>query len=284
MEKKEFATGAESTWCPGCPNFMVLEGVKRALKEEVENNDTEHEDISMVTGIGCHGKMFDYLDVGGVYSLHGRVLPTCLGMKIGNPNLTVLGFGGDGDTYSEGVSHFVHASRYNVDMTMIVHNNQVFALTTGQATPTSEKGFQSNAQPFGQANQPLNPLEMAITTGASFVARVYPKHLDHYVEVLREAVEHDGYALVDVAFPCLVYHNTTDFIEENMYKLEESDHDPTDRQQALEKAREWDYNLEQDERVPVGVLYRENKETFSEKIPQLKELKEQGKGWFEVER
>lgn len=283
MEKEELDTGAEKTWCPGCPNFMILESMKRVISEKIESGDLEHEKISMATGIGCHAKMFDYLDVGGVYSLHGRVLPTCLGMKIGNPNLTILGFGGDGDTYAEGASHFLHASRYNVDMTMVVHNNQVFALTTGQATPTSEKGFKSHAQPDGVKNQPLNPLKVAITAGASFVARVYTGKLQHMTDVLKKAVEHGGYALVDVAFPCVVYHDASDFIEEHLYELEEDGHDPADKQKALEKAREWDYNLEEKEKVPIGVLYKEDKKTFAEKIPKLEELKEENKGWFQVD-
>ncbi|MFP4115982.1 MAG: thiamine pyrophosphate-dependent enzyme [Candidatus Aenigmatarchaeota archaeon] len=283
MDKEDFATGAEATWCPGCHNFMILESVKKALKGEVEEGNVEHDKISMSTGIGCHGKMFDYLNVGGVYSLHGRVLPTCMGMKIGNPSQTVIGFGGDGDTYSEGVAHFIHASRFNADMTMVVHNNQVFALTTGQATPVSEKGFESKAQPFGLEHEPLNPLKIAISAGASFVARVYPKKMEHMVEVLKEAIEWDGFALVDVALPCLVYHDPEQFLEERMYKLEDTDHNPEDREEAMEKAREWDYNLE-DGKIPVGVLYKNRKPTLSDKNPQLKELKEGDRGWWKVER
>lgn len=280
---KDLSTGTESTWCPGCFNFMLLKSMQKALNEEMEEGKIEHEKISMSTGIGCHGKMFDYLNVGGVYTLHGRVLPTCLGMKIGNPSQTVIGFGGDGDTYSEGMAHFIHAARFNADMTMVVHNNQVFALTTGQATPTSEQGFESKAQPFGEANEPLNPLEIAISAGASFVARVYPKKIEHMKKVFKKAIEWEGFSLVDVALPCLVYHEDTEFLDNKFYRLDEIEHDPENKTEALEKAREWDYNLE-DGKVPIGVIYKNRKKTVSEKYPQLEKLKDKDKGWWTVER
>lgn len=281
MNKESFETDAEATWCPGCYNFMLLESVKQALSEEVERGYTERERVSMSTGIGCHGKMFDYLNVGGVYSLHGRVIPTCMGMKMGNPTQTVLGFGGDGDTYSEGMAHFMHAARFNPDFTMVVHNNQVFALTTGQATPVSEKGFKSKAQPLGLDHEPMNPLEIAISTGASFVARVYPKNIQHSKKILEEAIEWDGFALVDVALPCLVYHDEEGFIEDRLYQLEETGHDPENKEEALRKAREWNYNLEDGE-IPVGVLYKNKKKTLEEKATHLQRLKEEGKGWFQT--
>lgn len=283
MKKEKLETNAPNTWCPGCYNFMILENVKRALKDEIEQTSLNQEDISMVTGIGCHGKMFDYLNVGGVYSLHGRVLPTCLGLRIGNPNQLVLGFGGDGDTYSEGMSHFIHTARFNPDITMIVHNNQVFALTTGQATPTSEEGFHSKAQPNGLINEPMNPLKIAISAGASFVARVYPKDFNHTTKILKKAMEHDGYAIVDMAIPCLIYHKNTDFLEENIYKLEERGHDPSDKGEAMEKASQWDYDLKESD-IPVGIFYREDKETLAERKPQLKELQEKNKAWHETKK
>lgn len=277
---EKLSTGAEITWCPGCYNFMLLNSVQKAL-DRLMDEGLRQEDVVMSTGIGCHGKMFDYLNVGGVYSLHGRVLPTCVGMKMGNPNLTVLGFGGDGDTFAEGISHFVHAARYNVDMTMVVHNNQVFALTTGQGTPTSEQGFKTKSQPLGVASQPLNPLEIALDAGASFIARVYPKNVENTAEVIQEAIEHDGFAFVDVAMPCLIFHQDQEELEEGLYKLEE--HDPTDKEKAREKIEEWNYDPDSN-RTPIGVFYREEKETLTDKFPQEKELKEKGMGWYQVER
>lgn len=283
MEKEILSTDAERTWCPGCQNFMLLESVKKALKELLEEGNLRHEDISIATGIGCHGKMFDYLNVGGVYSLHGRVLPACLGMKLGNPNLRIIGFAGDGDTYSEGMGHFIHAARHNADINLIVHNNQVFALTTGQATATSEYGFKSKAQPFGEIQEPLNPIKLALAANASFVARVYPKDIQHTAQVLKEAITHEGYSLVDVAFPCLIYHDDTEFLEEHLYKLEENGHDPRNKREALERAEEWDYNLDH-KKIPVGIFYQEKRKTLEEKKPQLQNLMDKGGGWWQVER
>lgn len=248
-------TGAKKTWCPGCHNFMLLNSVKSAIKEMV-GKGVKQENFAMAAGIGCHGKMFDYLNIGGVYSLHGRVIPNCIGMKLANPDLKVLGFGGDGDTYAEGISHFIHGARYNVDMTMIVHNNQVFALTTGQGTPTSEKGFKSKSQPKGTLNEPLNPLKIALDSGASFVARAYPKWMKHTTEIIKQAVNHKGFSLVDVAFPCLAYHNNQEFLEENMYRVRAC----KDKKTAWKRAAEWDYNMDH-KKIPVGVLYTEEKKT-----------------------
>ena len=150
-KKIELGTKHEITWCPGCTNFMILESVKRAFAKLISEG-TKQEDIAIVTGIGCHAKIFDYLNVSGFYGLHGRVIPIALGIKLGNPNLTVVGFEGDGDAYAEGIEHFIHAGRYNANMTLIVHDNRTFALTTGQATPTSPQGYKSKVSPFGKWN------------------------------------------------------------------------------------------------------------------------------------
>ena len=172
-------TKEENTWCPGCPNFGILQASKEALTDLIKENKVKAKDITIVTGIGCHAKIFDYLNVNSFYGIHGRVLPICLGINVSNPELTVIGFGGDGDTYAEGISHLVHTCRHNPDLTMIVHNNQVFSLTIGQATPTSEKGFISGSTPLGIKEQPLNPLALALISGASFVARGYALEIGH---------------------------------------------------------------------------------------------------------
>ena len=179
MKVKDLNTKEEITWCPGCPNNRILQASKEAIVDLVNKNKINAKDITIVTGVGCSPKIFDYINVNGFYGLHGRVLPACLGMKAANPELTVIGFGGDGDTYAEGVSHFVHNCRYNSDFTMIVHNNKVFALTTGQATPTSEKGFVGRSTPLGVKDKPLNPIASAIVNGATFVARGYALDINH---------------------------------------------------------------------------------------------------------
>lgn len=275
-------TDANTTWCPGCFNFLLLQSVKKAIKQIINETEKEQEQFAMSAGIGCHGKMFDYLNVGGIYSLHGRVLPSCVGMKLGNPNLNVLGFGGDGDTYAEGISHFIHTARYNLDMTMVVHNNQNFALTTGQGTPTSEEGFESKSQPLGVANKPINPLKMSLESGSTFIARVYPKNISHTAKVLKKAILHDGFSHVDVIMPCLIYHQDVDFLDENTYKLE--DHDPTDRKEARKKIDEWNYNDFDEGKVPLGILYQSKEKTLSNKLPSERKIKEKGIGWHQVER
>ena len=161
-------TSTKNTWCPGCFNFQVLAGVKNVL----EKTKNPKKNFAIVTGIGCHAKIFDYLNLNGINSLHGRVLPTCLGLKVGNPNLNVIGFSGDGDAYAEGISHLIHAARYNSDFAYFVHNNQVFALTIGQPTPTTELGFKDKTTPQGVKVKPMNPIALMLASGASFVALV----------------------------------------------------------------------------------------------------------------
>jgi len=165
-------TRTKPTWCPGCPNFQILAGVKNTIENEIKKGKKK-EDFAIVTGIGCHAKMFDYINLNGLNTLHGRVLPTCLGIKIGNPNLTVFGVAGDGDAYAEGMAHLIHAARYNSNFKYIVHNNQVFALTVGQPTPTTELGFKDKTTPEGVKIHPLNPIKLMLASGASFVARVF---------------------------------------------------------------------------------------------------------------
>ncbi|MCD6404089.1 MAG: 2-oxoacid:ferredoxin oxidoreductase subunit beta [Nanoarchaeota archaeon] len=270
-------TKEEITWCPGCTNFGILNAVKRAVGELIKEKKLRQREVVTVTGIGCHAKIYDYLNLSGFYSIHGRVLPTALGIKVGNPRLTVIGFGGDGDTYAEGISHFIHACRYNVDMTMIVHNNQVFALTTGQATPTTEEGFKGKSTPLGVFEKPLNPIALALLSGATFVARGYALYVDHLKRLIKEGIKHKGYALIDVLQPCITFHDIRDWLEKRMYKLEKKGHDPRSFEKAMRKALEWDYNLERGDKVPIGVFYRAREKTYEEHWPQLR-------AWYKYER
>ncbi len=275
INESDLSTGAEMTWCPGCYNFMLLSAVKKAIKTISEYKDIKRKDFSMAAGIGCHGKMFDYLNVGGVYNLHGRVIPTMVGTKIGNPNLEVLGFGGDGDTYSEGISHFIHASRLNPDITMVVHNNKVFALTTGQATPTSEKGFKSKAQPEGHTEPSLNPLELAVANNTSFVARTNPKEFDRTINILEKAMKWEGFSYIDVIMPCRKYSGNMELMDEKSYWLDDEERT---KDEALKKAAEWNKK----DKLPFGIFYRDKKETMSERKKNLSILKEKGDGWFQT--
>ncbi|RLG10223.1 2-oxoacid:ferredoxin oxidoreductase subunit beta [Candidatus Pacearchaeota archaeon] len=206
----------------------------------------------MATGIGCHAKIFDYLNISGIYGLHGRVLPTALGMKLGNPNLIVLGFGGDGDTYAEGTSHFIHACRYNIDMTMIVHDNQAFSLTTGQPTPTTQQGYVSKASPCGSEFMPLNPVKLALASGSTFIARCNARDIEGTAEILEKAIKHKGFSFVEVIQPCLVFNLDMNQLDKLMYKVK----DNKDKNKAEKLVEEWDYNTNKG-KIPVGVLYCE---------------------------
>jgi 2-oxoglutarate ferredoxin oxidoreductase subunit beta len=277
MEIRDFNTNQENTWCPGCPNFSILQALKSSFTKLVNKKTIRQEDISIVGGIGCHGKMFDYINVNGFYGLHGRGLPVCLGMKIANPELTVLGFGGDGDTYAEGVSHFIHACRYNVDMTMVVHNNKVYALTTGQAAPTSEIGYIGGSTPRGVTEEPLNPIFLALSSGASFVARGYALDIDHLKSLFIEALNHKGFSLIDVLQPCITYHNVIPYLQKRVYKIEKG-HNTSNLKAAINKALEWDYSLDEKAKIPIGIFYKKTRPTFLEQRPHVT------KPWYKIKR
>jgi len=249
------------TWCPECPNFIILESVKRALSKFKQKN------LCMVTDIGCHGKIFDYLNISGIYGLHGRALPTALGITLGNPNLNVLAFMGDGAIYSEGISHFIHAGRFNPNLTLIVHDNQSFSLTTGQPTPTSQQGYKSKAIPMGEPNKPLNPIKLALASGISFIARTNAKDLKHTAEILRKAIKHNGFSFIEIIQDCLIFNLEINNKDKLMYKVK----DNKNKKVAEKLADKWDYNSKKG-RIPLGVLYQERKPTLTDKWPQLKEL------------
>jgi len=267
-------TSSKMTWCPGCFNFQILQGVKNYFK------NVDKKEFAIVTGIGCHGKMFDYLNLKGLNTLHGRVLPTCLGIKVGSPNTKVLGFSGDGDAYGEGISHLVHAARYNADLKYFVHNNQVFALTVGQPTPTTEMGFKDKTNPLGVKNEPLNPIKLMLASGATFVARVFAD-MKQIEWVMKEAMKHKGFAFIEVLQPCIIFHPHTGY-KEKTYFLEKTGHDKTKFSQAWKKAHEFDYNVAK--KIPLGIFYQVQKETFVDKWPQLKKLKEENKSWKDIKR
>lgn len=269
----------KGTWCPGCFNFQILTGFKNYIEKELKKG-AKKENFAMVTGIGCHAKIYDYINLNGINTLHGRVLPTCLGMKVGNPNLRIFGFSGDGDAYAEGMAHTIHAARYNVDMTYIVHNNQVFALTTGQSTPTSEIGFTDKTNPAGVKFKPLNPIKLMLSAGATFVARVFAD-AKSVEEVLREASNHKGFAFVEILQPCIVFHPDAGY-KEKTYSLSEKKHDKTDIKEAMKRAEEFDYNKV--DKIPVGIFYQEKRPTFVENFPKLLDLQKKKKSWKDIRR
>ncbi|NOQ53382.1 MAG: 2-oxoacid ferredoxin oxidoreductase [Thermoplasmata archaeon] len=255
---EEFDMGdIDIAWCPGCGNFAILKALKRALAEL----GREPGDVVMVSGIGQAAKIPQYLRCNYFNGLHGRALPPATLIKSVNPRMTVVADSGDGDMYGEGGNHFIHTIRRNVDITNIVHDNMVYGLTKGQASPTSMMGFRTPVQVEGAILEPFNPMAVAISLDASFVARVYSVDVDRTVEVLKMAIAHKGYALVDVLQPCVTFNkvNTYEWFRENSYYLEDS-HDPEDRVEAFRRASEKD-------RLPLGVFYvNPGKRSFEENL------------------
>jgi len=258
----ELGTPATNTWCPGCGNFGILLCVKQAIVEA----GLAQEEVVAVTGIGCHGKLTDYLNVNGFHVIHGRVLPVATGIKLANHDLTVIGFAGDGDAFNIGMGHFPHAARRNVDLVYVVHNNMIYGLTTGQVSPTSAQGMVTKTSPRGEWSRSINPLAQALVSGATFVARGFAGEPRHLRSLLVQAIKHRGFALVDVLQPCVSFNrvNTYDYFRERCYKLGEEGHDPGDWNKALAKAMEWG------QRIPLGVFFKEEKPLFREGIPHLK--------------
>jgi 2-oxoglutarate ferredoxin oxidoreductase subunit beta len=260
---EDLKTPKKITWCPGCGNFGILMAFKKALLEL----GIEREEAVLVSGIGCHGKMVNYVNINGFHGIHGRVLPIAKGIKLVNPKLNVVGFAGDADQYNEGWSHFAHAVRMNIDMTLIVHNNMVLGLTTGQATSTSQQGFKSKSTPFGVIPPMLNPVAHALVSKGTFVARGFSGDMLHLKILIVEAINHRGFAFIDVFQPCVTFNylNTYDWFRQKVYKLEEENHDVTDRKKALEKAFEWG------NKIPIGIFYRKEKPTYRDNLPHLKD-------------
>ena len=248
-------TYAENTWCPGCGNFGIFNAFKKAVKI-LEKSGIGQDRIIISGGIGCHGKIFDYLNLSGFYSIHGRAIATVQGMKIANPELKVVAFVGDGDALGEGISHLIFAAKRNANITVIMHDNGVYGLTTGQYTPTSAKGFKGPSTPYGSIEEPLNPLSLMLEAGSTFVARGYSGKLDHLANLMAEAMLHEGFAFVDVLQPCVSYNDT---YEKYNQLVEILDHVSGEYSEAIALAKKTD-------RLPLGILYRVRKPTFHKEL------------------
>lgn len=249
-------------WCPGCGDFGILSVLKKALSEL----DIKPQNLVMVSGIGQAAKIPQYLNTNMFNGLHGRALPPATAIKAVNPKLTVIAQSGDGDMYGEGGNHFLHAIRRNPDLTNIVHNNMVYGLTKGQASPTSQFGFKTPVQVEGVILEPFNPLAVAVALDASFVARVFIGDTQHSKEIIKKAILHKGYALVDIFQPCVTFNkiNTYKWFKENTYKLDDR-HNPFDKLEAFRRAIET-------EKLPLGIFYiNREKKTFEENLPVYKD-------------
>jgi 2-oxoglutarate/2-oxoacid ferredoxin oxidoreductase subunit beta len=259
MTPKDFDTLSKPDWCPGCGNF----GIQAAIKMALANLNLEPHKVALVAGIGCSSKMPHWVDTYGLHTLHGRALPPASGVKLANPELTVIINTGDGDGYGIGVGHFVHTMRRNIDMTYIVHDNMVYGLTKGQTAPTSPKGYKSPSTPFGAIEEPLNPIALALTMGATFVARGYAGDAIHLAKLIEEGIKHKGFALIDTFQPCVTFNkiNTYAFYSQHIYKLDDdSSFDKTNLDLAMKKAHE-------SEKFPIGIFYQVQKPTYEEQEP-----------------
>ncbi len=238
LKAKDFKGKVDPDWCPGCGDFGLLNSVQKAL---AELGKKPHE-VMCVSGIGCSSNLPGYLSTYGMHTLHGRALAVATGVKFANHELTVIAAGGDGDGYGIGGNHFAHTARRNVDITYLVMNNQIYGLTTGQVSPASELGMKTKSTPFGNLERPVNAVTTAIMNGATFVARGFSGHGKHLLSTIKQAIEHNGFSLVDVFSPCVTFNhdNTYDFFRQRIKKLEEEGHDPSDWRSACEKAMSWD--------------------------------------------
>ena len=259
---KEYQGPVKPDWCPGCGDFGVLNSLQRALAEL----DIAPHNVLIVSGIGCSSNLPGFIRAYGFHGLHGRALPVAAGAKLANHELTVIATGGDGDGYGIGVGHFVHTCRRNFDMTYIVMDNQVYGLTTGQASPTMEKDIRTKSTPEGTIEIALSPIALALACGATYVARGFSGENLQLANLIKGAIEHKGFALVDVFSPCVTYnkHNTYPWFRERVYKLEEEKHDPSNFQAAMEKAFEWG------NRIPIGLFYKVERSTYEDEEPALR--------------
>ena len=227
----------EPDWCPGCGDFGVLKGLQKACSEL---GIMPHE-IVTVSGIGCSSNFPGYFNAYGMHTLHGRPLAVATGVQMANPELTVIATGGDGDGYGIGGNHFTHTARRNVDLTYLVMNNQIYGLTTGQLSPTSCMDMQTKSSPFGSVEKPINPITSAIMNGATFVARGYSGNGKQLVNLMKAAIEHKGFSLIDIFSPCVTFNHDNDynFFKPRVKPLEDEGHDPSDWKSACEKAMMW---------------------------------------------
>jgi 2-oxoglutarate ferredoxin oxidoreductase subunit beta len=255
--------GYSPTWCPGCGNWGIGVAVKTALVKL----GLDPSQVALVFGIGCSGNMNDFVNAYAIHSLHGRAIPNAIGIKLANHKLPVIVIAGDGDTYGEGGNHFLHSCRGNHDITVIVHDNRVYGLTTGQVSPRAQKGTKAKSTPNGVIEKPLNPLTLAVTSGATFVAQAFAGDVNQMVEVICQAVAHRGFSFINILQPCVSFNkvNTHQYYLERVYKLPDG-HNREDYNEALKKAAEID-----SERFPLGVIYKVNKPTYTAELTQLKE-------------
>ncbi len=249
-------TDVKPTWCPGCGDFGVVAAVEMAVKRL----KIPSQNVVIVSGIGCSSNLPHFLSSYGFHGIHGRALPVAEGIRWANHGLTVIGTGGDGDGFGIGAGHFVHAMRRNVDLTYVTMDNQIYGLTTGQASPTSTMGQKTKSTPNGVIENPIDPVALALASGATYIARGFSGDVKHLADLIANGIQHRGFAFVDVFSPCVTYNkvNTFDFFRQRVYKLESAGHDPTNIVSAWQRALEWG------DKIPIGLFYRTERPTYED--------------------
>ena len=263
LEISDYKTDTTPTWCPGCGDFAVLRGIHGALAKLNINP----KDVVVLSGIGCSSNITGFINSYGFHGLHGRALPVASGIKLANPELKVIASGGDGDGYGIGLGHFIHSMRRNIDITYVVMNNQVYGLTTGQASPTSEKGMITKSTNTGVLEIPVNPIALGLVSGATYIARGFSGDASQLTNLIEQGIQHKGFALVDVMSPCVTYNkiNTYEWFRERVYRLEDENHNVINMEEAIRKSQEWD------SKIPTGTFYKINRPTYESEEPALKE-------------
>ncbi|MCL7489290.1 MAG: 2-oxoacid:ferredoxin oxidoreductase subunit beta [Desulfobulbaceae bacterium] len=261
-DKKEYQDQTPA-WCPGCGNFGLL----NTLQQTMADLAIKPHQYTIVSGIGQAAKLPHYIRCNAFNGLHGRALPVATGIAMTNPEMLVMVNTGDGDCYGEGGNHFLHAIRRNVNVKLFVHNNQIYGLTKGQASPTTGQGMKTKTQPFGSLSAQFNPLALAISLDCSFVARGFVGDMEFLQYLMTEAIHHSGFALIDILQPCVSFNkiNTFAWYRERVYHLDES-HDPQDRMAAFAKSLQWG------DSIPTGIFYRNSRPLLTDQIPPLHEM------------
>lgn len=252
-------------WCPGCGNFGILDIFIEVIDELVAEG-IPLEKYIMVSGVGNHAKIVDYVNINSFYSIHGRALPVAEAIKLADPEAKVICFVGDGDSFAEGLDHLIFAAKRNSDITVVVHDNRTYALATGQFTPTSQEEFTGGTMPDGAKEMSFNPLELMLVSGATYIGRGYPIKKDHYKKILKEAIVHKGFSIVDTLQVCVTFNNLYREYNKNVYEVDEENLDNLD--EALRKIRLWDYK-DSDEPIPIGCFYQVSKAGIEDKYQKL---------------
>ena len=255
---EDYESSYKNQWCPGCGNFGIL----AAMKDALVNLKIQPEKLLIISGIGQAAKTPHFLKCNMFHALHGRALPLATGAKMANHSLNILVNSGDGDCYGEGGNHFMHAIRRNVDLTLLVHNNKIYGLTKGQASPTSDVGMVTPMQPHGVISESFNGLAVALSLGAGFVARGFSGNMEHLRRLIQEGMKYKGFSLIDILQPCVSFNrvNTYDWYKKRVYDLFEENYVPDNFQNAMNLARQWG------DKIPIGIIYKEEKASFTDRI------------------